>query len=232
MDSYFLSLTSAIWLGILTSISPCPLASNIAAISYIGKSAGQGKNVLLSGLFYTLGRACAYLAVGIIITSSLLTIPAVAMFLQTYMNKILGPILLIAGVILLDVIPLTFMNNTSSALAEKASKTGGPAGAFLMGVIFALAFCPVSAALFFGSLIPLTIKFKSGIIMPVVYGIGTALPVVFFAFLIAFSIQSVGKAFNKLKSVEVWARKITGVIFILAGLYLILVYIMGINFYN
>ncbi len=99
-----------------------------------------------------------------------------------------------------------------------------------MGVVFALAFCPVSAALFFGSLIPLTLKFKSGIIMPIVYGLGTALPVVLFAFLIAFSVQSVGKAFNRLKSVEIWARRITGIVFVLAGVYLILVYIMGVNF--
>jgi cytochrome c biogenesis protein CcdA len=230
MDNYLLGLASAAWLGILTSISPCPLASNIAAISYIGKNTGKAREVLLSGLFYTLGRALAYLAVGMIITSSLLTIPAVAIFLQTYMNKILGPVLVIAGILLLDIIPLSFMNSNSSGLAEKASKIGGMTGAFLMGIVFALAFCPVSAALFFGSLIPLALKFKSGIIMPIVYGIGTALPVVLFAFLIAFSVQSVGKAFNKLKSIEIWARRITGAVFILAGIYLILVYIFGVNF--
>lgn len=231
MENLHLGMLSAIWLGILTSISPCPLASNIAAISYIGKNTGNTKNVLLSGLFYTVGRTVAYLIIGILTVSSLLSIPVVANFLQQYMNRITGPLLIVVGILLLEIIQLNFMKGCgANENVKKVAERGGIWGAGLLGIIFALAFCPVSAALFFGSLIPLALQYGSKFLLPTLYGVGTALPVILFAFLIAFSAQSVGKAFKKLTTVELWARRITGAIFIFVGIYLSLIYIFGVTF--
>ena len=228
MENIFLASMSALWLGILTSISPCPLATNIAAISFIGRHIEKTKLAFLSGILYTLGRMISYIIIGIIIVKSILTIPFVANFLQKYMNIILGPILIIAGLILLEVIQINF--SRVSGLSEKTQskiKRMGIWGAFLLGVIFALTFCPISAALFFGSLIPLAVKYNSVIFLPSLYGVGTALPVISFAILLAISTQLVAKTFNKITQIEFWARKITAVLFILIGIFLCLRYIFN-----
>jgi len=219
MSSFFIGIVTALWLGILTSISPCPLATNIAAISYIGKNVSSVHKILLSGLLYTIGRMLIYQLLGILIVLSILSIPRVSMFLQNDINKILGPILLIVGILLLDLIPITFSGPTISEKLQKRLGNSGIYGAGLLGIIFALAFCPISAALFFGSLIPLSLKHKSSFILPALYGVGTALPVIVFAFLLSFATQYVGKVFNKLTQVESWARKITGGLFLIIGIY-------------
>ena len=225
MPEYLLSLTSALWLGILTSISPCPLATNIAAISYIGKRVQRPAVVFSTGLLYTLGRVVAYLALGILIVSSVLSTPALARFLQQYMNKFLGPVLIVAGLFLLEILHFSIPGfNLGSRMQSTADKWGAW-GAFPLGVIFALSFCPVSAALFFGSLIPLAVSHSSSVLIPSVYGIGTSLPVFIFAVLIAFGAQKLGTVFNRITQIEKWARRITGVIFILVGIYFSLMYI-------
>ncbi len=213
-----LALGTALWLGILTSISPCPLATNIAAISFISKRVDLPRAVLAAGLIYTLGRMLAYLVVAVIAVVGILSIPGLANFLQEYMNKALGPLLIIIGVVLLEVIPLRFSFGGSTRLQEAAERRG-LWGAGLLGVVFALSFCPVSAALFFGSLIPLAVGAGSTIALPLIYGLGTALPVVLFAALLAFATQAVGKAYNRLKAFEYWARRVTGGVFIVIGLY-------------
>ncbi|OQX92291.1 MAG: cytochrome C biogenesis protein [candidate division Zixibacteria bacterium 4484_95] len=229
MDSFLLGITSAIWLGILTSISPCPLATNIAAISYIGKRLANPRLVFLSGLLYMLGRMLAYLILGIILVAGALSIPKLSYFLQENINKYLGPILIIAGIFLLELLPLNITGFGLSRRMQGHVEDYGIWGAFLLGIIFALSFCPISAALFFGSLIPLSIKYDSGFILPSLFGIGTSLPVILFAFLIGLSTRLVSKVFNRLTQVELWARRITGVIFVLVGLYYSLVYIFRIS---
>lgn len=227
MDSYLIALGSAIWLGILTSISPCPLASNIAAITYIGKRVDNPKLVLLSGLMYTLGRMITYIALGILVVYSVLSIPKVAIFLQQNMNKLLGPILFIVGFMLLDIIKIRLSGfGVSEKLSAKIEKFG-LLGATGLGMLFALSFCPISAALFFGSLIPLAIEHQSAIAMPTIYGIGTALPVVVFAVLIALGAKFIGTAFNKISAFEKHARIITAIAFILVGIYYSLIYLFG-----
>ncbi len=225
METYFIAIGSALWLGILTSISPCPLATNIAAISYIGKRVSSPRMVLFSGLLYMLGRMVAYLGLGILIVASVLSIPELSLYLQKYMNRFLGPILIIVGLFLLELLNLNFKTGGLSEKMQAKVASYGVWGAGLLGLIFALSFCPVSAALFFGSLIPLSVKHNSSYLLPSIYGIGTALPVMVFAFLIMISMGLVGKVFNKLQRIERWARKITGVIFILVGIYYILIYI-------
>ena len=227
MSPFIFGIASALWLGILTSISPCPLASNIAAVSFIGKKIDSPKKVFLSGILYSTGRSLSYLVLGVIIVAGLMSVPGVANFLQAYMNKILGPVLIIVGLSLLQVLKFNFSTSISNEKAQERAEKGGLWGAFLLGMMFALAFCPVSAALFFGSLIPLSMKVNSKIILPLVYGIGTALPVLVMAILIAMGANYVAKAYNILTYIEKWARRVTGVIFLLAGLYYSLIYIFG-----
>ncbi|MHB0956228.1 MAG: aromatic aminobenezylarsenical efflux permease ArsG family transporter [Pirellulaceae bacterium] len=219
MTEYVIGIGSALWLGILTSISPCPLATNIAAISYIGRKVGNSRQVFLTGLLYTLGRTAAYLALAFVLVASVLSVPQISMFLQKYMHLALGPILIIVGMFLLGLIELNVGGGGMGAGLQKRVDALGIWGALLLGVVFALTFCPTSAALFFGSLIPLSLKVNSSVTLPVVYGVGTALPVLIFAVILATSAQSVGKAYNVLAKIEWWARMLTGVIFVLVGLY-------------
>ena len=229
MESYFVALCSAIWLGILTSISPCPLATNIAAITYIGKRVDRPSAVLLSGVMYTLGRMLTYIVLGALVIGSVLSIPDLAMFLQKNMNKALGPILILVGILLLGVFNLKLPGFGVSDRITGRLEKWGIWGAGALGFLFALSFCPVSAALFFGSLIPLAVDHQSAVVMPTIYGVGTALPVVAFAILIALGAKSVGTAFNKISIFEKWARRITAIAFILVGTYYTLIYIVGMD---
>jgi len=229
VDGYFVALGSAVWLGILTSISPCPLATNIAAISYIGKRVDRPGTVLFSGLMYTAGRMVTYVILGVLVVASILSIPELAMFLQLNMNKALGPILIIVGILLLGLFNIGLPGFRASEKVTGKVEKWGIWGAGVLGFLFALSFCPVSAALFFGSLIPLAVDHQSSVMMPTVYGIGTALPVVAFAVLIALGAKWVGTAFNKISAFEKWARRVTAVAFILVGVYYTLIYLFGLS---
>jgi len=226
MTEILISFVSALWLGILTSISPCPLASNVAAISFLSKKITHPALVFISGLAYTLGRMASYALLGWIIISSLLSVPQVAQFLQKYMGKALGPILILTGLILLEIITIRLPGlSLSQKHHNKLAESGAP-GAFLLGFIFALAFCPISAALFFGSLIPLAITNKSGIVLPFIYGIGTGLPVLLFSVAIALGVRSLSHWFHRITRLEYYTRKITGVVFVLVGLYYVGIYVL------
>lgn len=219
-------LLTAIWLGILTSINPCPLATNIAAVSFISKSIVHPRRVLYLGIAYTIGRAFAYAIVGVLVIKSLFSVPAAANFLQQYMNKALGPILIVVGIFLLDIFKFSMASiNISHEHQQKLAGSGLP-GAFALGAIFALAFCPLSAAIFFGSLLPLAASSPIGMTLPFLYGIGTALPAIVFAIGIAAGATTLSHWFHKLTKIELYVRKITGVIFILVGIYYVLAHIL------
>ena len=226
MGTLLLGAGTALWLGILTAISPCPLATNIAAVSYIGKHVGSARQVLLSGLFYASGRTAAYLSLGVLLVAGILSIPEASNFLQKYMNRLLGPILILAGMFLLELLRLNLPGLRLSEKVPQRLARSGYWGAGLLGVVFALSFCPVSAALFFGSLIPLSVKYGSSVFLPSLYGIGTALPVLFFAFLLGFGTQTVGKVLNRLNQIEWWARRVTGVLFLAVGIYYCLAHLL------
>lgn len=225
MMEMLIAFGSALWLGILTSISPCPLATNIAAVSFLSKKIAHPVLVLISGLAYTVGRMVSYAALGWILINSLLSVPQVAQFLQKYMSKALGPLLIITGLFLLEVITLKLPGFALSRKHHNKLVESGAPGAFLLGFIFALAFCPVSAALFFGSLIPLALGTKFGDILPFIYGIGTGLPVFMFAIAIALGVTSLARWFNRITRLEYYTRRITGGIFISVGIYYIVVYV-------
>jgi len=228
MTEILIGFTLALWLGILTSISPCPLASNVAAISFISKRITHPAFVFISGLAYTLGRMASYAILGWIIINSLLSVPQVAQFLQKYMGKALGPLLILTGLVLLEIITIRLPGLWLSQKHHNKFTESGAGGAFLLGFILALAFCPISAALFFGSLIPLAINSKSGFVLPFIYGIGTGLPVIVFTIAIALGVTSLSHWFHRITRLEYYTRKITGVVFILAGLYYAGIYILKI----
>jgi len=229
MESSSIPAVLALWLGILTSVSPCPLAANIAAVSFIVKGGGNAVAACASGIAYTLGRAAAYVVLGSLISASLLNLPAASYFLQTTMPKFLGPVLIVTGLLLLGVFSFAMPGLTVSQERAEKLRNAGVSGAFAMGMLFALAFCPFSAAFFFGSLIPLALKLNSAIGLPLIYGIGTGLPVLGFALVVMFGVKQLGKIFQAVTKVEYWVRRVTAVVMILVGVHLSLLHILNID---
>jgi cytochrome c biogenesis protein CcdA len=218
-------LLAAFALGLLTAISPCPLATNITATAYIAKTITSKKKVLLSGLLYTLGRMFSYTTLGAIIYFGASKFQVAKLF-QGNGEKFIGPVMIIIGLIMLGVIKFNFLSkgNLTDRLSEKF-KDKGLLGSFLLGVVFALAFCPYSGALFFAMLIPMTLSASAGLGLPVVFSIGTGLPVIFFAFVIAFSMEKLGMYFKAISKVEKVMRIVAGIIFIITGLYYLNIYL-------
>lgn len=214
---------SAFILGLMMAISPCPLATNITAIAYIGKDLENRRKVFYNGLIYTLGRMIAYSSLGIAIFYGASGYKISDMF-QEYGERILGPLLFVAGVIMLGVIPLGWIRSSNFNLQEKLNlKQGSYLSTFLLGVIFALAFCPYSGVLYFLILIPLTIE-SSNLLLPPVFALATGLPVIITAWLIAFTLSGVGNFYNKVKTFEIWFRRVVASIFILTGAYFIWIF--------
>jgi cytochrome c biogenesis protein CcdA len=222
---WLLGLGSALWFGILTSISPCPLATNIAAIAFIGRRVDRPHAVIATGILYAVGRTIVYAVLAGLLVSSLLSAPTVSHALQKYMNKVLGPLLILVGMMLLGLIEFHTRGTDIGQRVGRRAEQWGIWGGLLLGVVFALAFCPSSAALFFGSLLPISIKYESRLWLPLAYGLGTALPVILFALAIAAGASSVARAFQRVAAFERWARTATGLIFIGVGVYFSLVFI-------
>ncbi len=214
---------AAFALGLLTAISPCPLATNITATAYIAKGFQDKRMVVWSGVLYTLGRAFSYVAIAVILYLGASKFH-VARLLQGNGEKWLGPIMLLIGLIMLGVIPLNFKgSNMLQKFSERVGK--GWAGAFLMGAIFALAFCPYSGVLYFGMLIPMTLAAPEAFSIPFIFALGTGLPVLLFTYLLAFSMEKVGAWFNAIQKVEKVLRYVAGAVFVLAGIYYILIFL-------
>ncbi|HEC45068.1 MAG TPA: sulfite exporter TauE/SafE family protein [Bacteroides sp.] len=212
-------IVSALVLGLLTAISPCPMATNITAIGFIGKDLGNKNRVFYNGLIYTLGRTFSYTALALILFLGADQLRISGIF-QQYGVKIVGPFLLIIGIFMLGIIKLNFpaFNNISERFQNRNKFNYWDV--FLLGVIFALAFCPYSGVLYFGMLIPLVVS-TSGLHLPVVFAISTGIPVIIFAWLIAYTISGVGTLYKRIKSFEYWFRKFVAVIFIGIGIYYI-----------
>jgi len=210
---------TAIILGLMTAISPCPLATNITAIGFVSKDIEKKSMVFMNGIFYTLGRAVSYTSIGIILYLGASKFN-IGRFFQIYGEKILGPFLIILGVLMLPFINIKFPAfGRLSEWFSKHSKRGSLFSALALGIIFALAFCPYSGLLYFGMLIPITIASPSGLYLPLLFALATGLPVIIFAWLLAYSISGIGNFYNRLKAFERWFRIIIAVLFIGAGLY-------------
>jgi len=221
---------AAFLLGIMTAVSPCPLATNISAVGFISKDLRNRKRVFINGIIYTLGRAFSYTLLGIILILTLrqgASVYRIQKAISTYGEQIIGPFLIIMGIFMLGLftINFSFTNRWSSKLENKNSK-GSLWSAFLMGVVFALAFCPYSGILYFGGLIPLSVNATAGYYLPFVFAIATGLPVIIFAWILAYSVSSLGSFYNKVKTFEFWFRRAVAVVFIGVGVYFVwLIYI-------
>jgi len=213
-------IVSALVLGLLTAISPCPMATNITAIGFIGKDIGKKNRIFYNGLIYTLGRTVSYTTLALILFFGADQFKISGVF-QQYGEKIIGPLLLIIGIFMLGIIRLNFpaFNSITEQFSNRTKFNYWDV--FLLGVLFALAFCPYSGVLYFGMLIPLTIT-SSGLHLPVVFAIATGIPVIIFAWLIAYTISGVGTLYKSIKSFEYWFRKLVAVIFIGIGIYYII----------
>jgi len=220
MSTSSFPLIAAFFIGLMTALSPCPLATNITAIAYISKKIGDGKKTLLTGVVYTLGRMFTYVLLASLIVYIGLNVQAISLFLQKYGERILGPLLIIMSLIMLNIIKLPSLKSGDkiNRLKEKLSEKGY-FGSFLLGVIFALAFCPFSAVLFFGMLIPLALKYSDGILIPSVFSLATGLPVIIFAFILTFSVSKLGKIMNKVQTFEKYMRYAIAIIFLIVGAY-------------
>lgn len=214
-------ILTAFLLGLMTAISPCPLAANITAIGYISKDMVNQRKVFVNGLVYTLGRAISYTAIGLLFFFGASQFEF-AGFFQKWGEKLLGPLLLIIGLFMLGVIKLKIPGMGSLSEKMENKKNSGFWGVLLLGVVFALAFCPYSGVLYFGMLMPMTVSSASGLYLPLIFAIATGIPVIIFAWLLAFSVGSIGNVYNRLKTFESWFRRVVAVLFIGVGLYYII----------
>ena len=222
--SQFPILTAFI-LGLMTAISPCPLATNITAIGFISKDIAQQQRVFLNGLVYTLGRAVSYTAIGLLFFFGASQFQFEG-FLQEWGEKLLGPLLIIIGLFMLGVLKLTIpgINSLTDKMENRSMNSFW--SVLLLGIVFALAFCPYSGVLYFGMLMPMTISSASGLYLPLIFALATGIPVIVFAWLIAFSISSLGNVYNKLKNFEKWFRYVVATLFVVVGIYYLAIFYM------
>lgn len=227
-ESLNIPVLSALFLGLITAISPCPMATNIAATAYVSRRATERRYAIITGALYTLGRMVSYSIIGILIIVIGLEIPGVASFLQDWGERILGPLLIVVGIIMLIIDRFSFGlgGGKLAALGEKVANRG-MLGGFLLGVIFALAFCPYSAIIFFGVLIPLSLETTGGVTLPAVFAIGTGLPVLVFGILISLGISKVSSWLKAVTRVEKVLRIVVSIIFIGVGIYYVVLWIQG-----
>lgn len=224
LDSSGTPFLSALILGLMTAISPCPMATNITAIGFISKDIENKPKIFINGLLYTLGRAVSYSSLGVALYLGASKFH-LARFFQIYGERFLGPLLIIIGILMLNIIKIKFPG--FSGLSEKVSgntKKGSGWSALLLGIIFALAFCPYSGVLYFGMLIPMSVATASGLYLPIVYAVATGLPVIIIAWLLAYSVSGVGKFYNNLRTFDKWFKTIIAILFILVGLYYSYIY--------
>ena len=221
---WWLALGGVTLLGMQTSISPCPLTINIAAISYIARKVSKTRDVLLSGLLYTLGQLIAYLLLAVLILSAMsLGGEAMTRLMQTRIHGYLGPVLIVIGMMLLGMISFS-IGGVQGERMQKIADTFGLWSALPLGAVFALAFCPTTAATFL-AMIALTSRFQSNVLFPMAFGIGTAIPVLMFAGTIAMNVQMLGKMFPMMTRIDKWMRIITGTLFIAIGIWFSLRYV-------
>ena len=221
LENSSIPVVSAIALGLMTAISPCPLATNITAIGYIGKDINNKNRVFVNGLIYTLGRALSYtlLAAIIFIGADQFKISG---WFQLYGEKIIGPMLILIGVIMLGIIKISFPAFSQFTNRYQAKGVNSYWDVLLLGVVFALAFCPYSGVLYFGMLIPMTIGSPSGLFLPLVFAIATGILVILFAWLLAYTASGVGSLYKGLKVFETWFRRFIALVFICVGIYYVI----------
>ncbi|MDX9695331.1 MAG: aromatic aminobenezylarsenical efflux permease ArsG family transporter [Bacteroidales bacterium] len=222
LENNNLPILSAFILGLMTAISPCPLATNITAIGFISRDIQSQRKVFINGLIYTLGRVITYTGLAFVLYFSASKFK-ISGFFQQYGEKFLGPLLIIISLFMLGVIKINFpgFGKLSEKMQQKEKTSRWDV--LLIGVLFALAFCPYSGVLYFGMLIPMTISSASGLYLPIFFAIATGLPVILFAWVIAYTVSGIGSIYNKLKTFELWFRRIIAVLFLIVGIYYVII---------
>lgn len=221
LDSSSVPWLTALLLGLIVSISPCALATNITAIGFISKDIENRNRVLWNGIFYTVGRALTYTTIAVVIYFGADQLK-LSGFFQRIGEKVIGPLLVLIGVLLLDFVTIKFPGVSGLVAKMEGKKSWRLIDALLLGAVFALAFCPVSGVLYFGMLIPITVATASGMYLPVLFAVATAIPVIIIAWILAFTVSGISRAYIRIKTFEVWFRRMVAVIFILVGIYYII----------
>lgn len=227
MSDHSFPTMAAFWFGVLTSISPCLLATNVAAISFLARRVAHPRFVLLSCAFYIAGQALAFVALAAILLTSVLSVPVVALLLQKYMFRLLGPMMLVCAVFLLELLSIELGSGRLKAWVQSRAGDAGLWTAALFGIVFAMSFCPTTAALFFGSLLPLAVVEHSTIVLPAAYALGVAFPVLVFSVVLALAAHRLARMYESVGRVERWARWGTGGVFLLVGIYFTLAYTLA-----
>lgn len=225
MSDLVLAALGATWLGILSSVSPCPLAVNVAAISYLLRGGRTGGAFAESAAFYILGRSLVMALVGFLVVRGVFAVPELAFILQKSMNRFLGPLFVVVGVFVLDLVPVHFPWTRKLSKVRFGADKGG---SFVMGLVFGLAPCPVTAALFFGALVPMAVDHASPVLLPLLFGTGTALPVALAAGLAFFGVSVLAKALLSFATLDRWLTLANGMIFVGLGLFYIFTFIFPI----
>lgn len=229
LESYIgtinIPILAALFLGFITSISPCPLATNLAAIGYVTRGLKSKKNAVLTGLLYTAGRMVSYTIIGVLIIATGLEIPGVSILLQGIGEKLLGPLLILVGAGMLVADKISFGGGNGLTKIGGKIANWGLIGGFLLGVVFALAFCPYSAVLFFGMLIPIALNANEGFILPAAYAIGTGFPVLVFGTLLSIGVAGVSSWLNAISRAERVLRILVSIGFIGIGIYYVILWL-------
>lgn len=221
LDNSEIPIFTAFLLGLLTAISPCPLATNITAIGFISKDIEKPHRIFLNGILYTLGRVIAYSVLGTVLII-ILRRGADMFFIQKGVSHwgelLLAPAMILIGLLMLfgDRLPLPKFGFSASSRTEKLK---GSWGSLLLGMLFAMAFCPTSALFYFGILIPMSAAESEGLILPIVFAVTTGLPVILVAWFLAYSVAGIGKLYNRIRVFQLWFNRVVAVLFILVGLY-------------
>ena len=221
MGTSDIAIVASFFIGLMMAISPCPLATNITAIAFVSKNITNKFKTLMIGFSYTLGRMFTYVLIASGIVYLGLNTQSISFFLQKYGEIMIGPLMILISLVLLQIIKFDFIKGKSKKLEDlklKLSKKGY-LGSFFLGVLFALAFCPFSAVLFFGMLIPLALKAGDGILIPAIFSFATGLPVIIMSFILVYSVASLGRTMNKIQTFEKYTRIVVGVVFMIVGLY-------------
>ncbi len=223
MGTSSIPLVAAFFIGLMMALSPCPLATNIAAIGYLSRRIGSPGQTILAGSLYGAGRMVVYVGLAALIVMFGLSVQEISLFLQTWGEMLVGPLLIAIGIVMLDLVPLPSFRGGSRRLAAFKERVAaqGLAGSFILGVLFALTFCPFSAVLFFAMLVPLALRTGDPLGVPAVFAVATALPVIVFSLIMVTGVAKVGSAMKAAEKFEYWTRRIVGVLFIGIGVYLL-----------
>tara|TARA_R110001592_G_scaffold198500_1_gene446773 strand:- start:788 stop:1462 length:675 start_codon:yes stop_codon:yes gene_type:complete len=221
------AMGGAFWFGFLTAISPCLLVTNVTAITFIARRLDQPRLVAASGGCYMLGQALGFILLALVVTTSLVSIPVVSHWLQEYLFRLLGPILLVVGLFLLEFLTVPLGSGALKGWSQRFAHTGTLWATMLLGLLFAMSFCPTTAAWFFGGLIPLALVNDSHILLPFIFAVGAALPVLAIVLLVLFANHLLGQSLQRIGNFEWWLRRATGVLFLGVGFYFTLIYTLG-----